>query len=100
MDNFMKEYQNLMHGLKHEVDNLQFILKFIKTYVDKLIDKSIDIIKVRILFSPSEKLIRVNFQEIEEQLKETKDALHSTLNNILYYGGDILPFTCVNKCFK
>lgn len=89
----MRKYQKSMPGLKHEVDYLQTNLKIIQTYVDKLIDKSIDIIKARVIFSPSENLLQVNLQQIEEQLKETKDALHSTLSGVLYFGGmpHILP---------
>ena len=75
--------------MKDEVDELQESIKIIKPFIHQVIDESIEIIRFRIIFSPTEMMMQqpLNFEDIENQLKETKNTLLTAVEDILYFGG-------------
>ena len=49
-------HQKWTPELKEQVDKLQETMKTIRKYVDQVVNESIDIIRVKVIFSPIESL--------------------------------------------
>ena len=88
-DRFLKSYKHWIPKLKDEVDELQESIKIIKPFIHQVIDESIEIIRFRIIFSPTEMLMQhpLNFEDIEIKLKETKNTLLTAMEDMLYSVG-------------